>query len=85
MARPLTADSLENATTSALEAEIRVLERRLREGEELLRHGRDTGGDLELLARWEVGWIKLLRQYEILNDRLRRHLRAQRSADQQES
>jgi hypothetical protein len=52
-------------------AELRVLEKRLRDGEELLRSGRDSGRDPSTLDRWESAWISLLRQYERLCDRNR--------------
>ncbi|MBX6772764.1 MAG: hypothetical protein IRY83_13620 [Chloroflexi bacterium] len=77
-AGPITAGDA--ATARSLEEEIRALERRLRDGEEILRTQRAAGGDRELLARWEQGWIKLLRQYELLCDRLYRQT-AQRSHD----
>jgi hypothetical protein len=49
--------------------ELRVLEKRLRDGEELLRTGRESGRDPSTLDRWESAWISLLRQYERLCDR----------------
>lgn len=73
MAEPSPDSSPENAAVRALEEEIRVLEQRLRNGEEILRSKKEAGGDHELLAYWESRWIKLLRQYELVCDRLQRH------------
>jgi hypothetical protein len=58
-------------TTDNLTVELRVLEKRLRDGEELLRSGRESGRDPSTLDRWESAWISLLRQYERLFDRNR--------------
>ncbi len=80
MAQPRTISSNNRPNSQDLEEELAVLERRLREGEELVRHGRETGGDPLLLDRWEAGWIKLLRQYEILCDRHQRQIIAERRA-----
>lgn len=71
MAEPLPA-SPDNLAAHSLEDEIRTIELRLRRGEQYVRDQRDAGGDHELLMRLEGGWIKLLRQYEILYDRLQR-------------
>lgn len=72
MAQPDTALSAERNTVQELEEEVRILERRLREGEELVRRTKQKGGDRELLERWEAAWVKLLHQYERLCDRLER-------------
>lgn len=71
----------ENATASSLEEEIRATEQRLRTGEEVIRHHKETGGDHEVLARWENTWIKILRQYELLCDRLERQQAQRRVSD----
>ena len=78
MAQPKTAKAADRPSSQDLEEELRVYERRLREGEDLVRHGRETGGDGELLDRWEAAWIKLLRQYELLYDRVQRQANAER-------
>lgn len=72
MAEPSPASSVENVAAHSLEDEIRTLEARLRKGEEIVRLQKEAGGDHEVLARLEMKWINLLRQYEILCDRLRR-------------
>jgi hypothetical protein len=64
----------ERETALELEEEVRALERRLREGEEVIRRGREAGAPPDQLDRWEKSWIKLLRQYELKCDRLARHL-----------
>lgn len=80
MAEPSPDSSPENAAVRALEEEIHVLEQRLRNGEEILRTKKEAGGDHELLAYWESRWIKLLRQYELVCDRLERHMSVRRQA-----
>ncbi|HVC35432.1 MAG TPA: hypothetical protein VNL16_18125 [Chloroflexota bacterium] len=79
MAEPSPVSS-EGLTTNSLEEEIRTLESRLRNGEEYLRLRKDAGGDHESLARLEAGWIKLLRQYELLCDRRQRQSAHRRSS-----
>jgi hypothetical protein len=79
MAQPRSATPPERTTAQELEEEVRVLERRLREGEEMVRRGKESGGSRELLDRWEVAWIKLLHQYERLYDRLQRQTGAKRA------
>jgi hypothetical protein len=69
----------ERTTAQELEDEVRVLERRLREGEEMVRRGKESGSNRELLERLELGWIKLLHRYELLYDRLERQTGANRS------
>lgn len=81
MAEPSPALSVEYAVAHSLEEEIRTLEGRLRKGEEILRAQKEVGGDHEVLARLEAGWLKLLRQYEILCDRRQRQSLQRRSAD----
>jgi len=44
-----------------------------------LRRVREGGGDARQLERWEGAWINLLRQYELMCDRLGRHLTAGQS------
>lgn len=78
MAQPKTALSNNRPSAHDLEEDLSHLERRLRDGEEVVRRGRETGGDRELLDRWEAAWIKLLRQYEILCDRVQRQTIAER-------
>lgn len=72
MGEPSSTQSGDRASVPALEAEIQALEQRLRRGEEILRQRREAGDDRDLLARYEREWVKLLRQYEILCDRLQR-------------
>jgi len=79
MAQPKPAISVERSATSELEEAIVALERRLRDGEEPLRRVREGGGDARQLERWEGAWINLLRQYELMCDRLGRHLTAGQS------
>ncbi len=76
MAQSKSAISADRSTMSDLEEAIGALERRLRDGEEQLRHVREGGGDVRQLERWEGAWIHLLRQYELMCDRLGRHLTA---------
>lgn len=78
MAQPKTTLSNDGPSAQELEADVSNLERRLREGEELVRRARETGGDRELLERWESHWLKLLRQYELLCDRVERRTNAER-------
>lgn len=72
MGEPSTSDLNDRAPSPALEAEIQALEQRLRRGEAVLRQRREAGDDVDLLARYEREWVKLLRQYELLCDRLER-------------
>ena len=76
MAQSKQAISIDRAAMSDLEEAIIALERRLRDGEEQLRRVREGGGDARQLERWEGAWINLLRQYELMCDRLGRHLTA---------
>jgi hypothetical protein len=71
-------DSSSESATKALEEEIRVLEQRLRKGEEILRTQKEAGGDHEVLAYWETRWINMLRQYELKCDRLERQISQRR-------
>ncbi len=71
-------DSLADSAAKALEEEIRVLEQRLRKGEEILRTQKEAGGDHEVLAYWETRWINMLRQYELKCDRLERQMSQRR-------
>lgn len=61
--RPVDLDDLD------LPRELANLERRLRDGEEKLRLAKEEG-DWSDVERWETAWIRLLRQYEQLYDRL---------------
>jgi hypothetical protein len=70
----------DHPTARDLEVELEVLERRLREGEDWVRRGREAGEDPHLVERWEAAWIKLLRQYELLCDRRQRLANAERRA-----
>ncbi len=72
MAEPSPAYPVENVAARSLEDEIHTLEARLRKGEEIIRLQKEAGGDHDALVRLETKWIGLLRQYEILCDRLRR-------------
>ena len=85
MAPPRSAPSTEGLIAPDLTAQVRVLETRLREGEEVLRRAQETGVDPDLLRRWEVAWIKLLRQYELLYDRLGRQAAGERARRAQEA
>ncbi len=85
MAQPKSASSSERSTTQELAEEIRLLERRLRDGEEVVRRSKQSGGDPELIERWESAWIKLLRQYELLCDRAERQSLAQRARESGET
>ncbi len=55
----------------ALQTELRTLERRLRDGEAKVRQAKENG-DWVAADRWEAAWVKLLRQYEAVHDRLER-------------
>jgi hypothetical protein len=85
MAHSRPAISADRAAMSDLEEEISALERRLRHGEEQLRRARDGGGDARQLERWEGAWIKLLRQYELMCNRLGRHLTASQAGSSRPS
>ena len=78
MGEPAPISSIDRTTAHSLEEEIRSLEGRLRKGEEILRSRKAAGEDAEVLHRYEMAWVKLLRQYEILCDRLQRQSAHQR-------
>jgi hypothetical protein len=67
-------------TLADLEEQVRAYEHRLREGEEVVRRGKESAGDRELVERWETAWVKMLHKYELLSDRRQRQLRRQQQA-----
>jgi hypothetical protein len=77
MAEPSRSFSSDDATANALQEKIRTLEGRLRKGEEILRAQKEAGSDRKEVEWLETRWINLLRQYELLCDRLERHQQAQ--------
>lgn len=68
-----------------LEEEMRALEQRLRQGEALIRDERVTGHDPSRLSLWENRWIQLLRQYELLCDRLQRQIAVTAGSDDRDA
>lgn len=69
-------------TARELEEEVRALEHRLRQGEAVIREERARGHDPSRLTHWETRWIQLLRQYELLCDRLQRQMTAAATSDE---
>jgi hypothetical protein len=63
------AEPPEGGDRDLLQADLRRLERRLRDGEEKVRNAKDQG-DWSSADRWETAWIGLLHQYETVVDRL---------------
>jgi hypothetical protein len=63
--------SVDPDSTDEILVELRLIEKRLREGEDFLRHRRESGLDPLNFDRWESAWISLLHQYESLFDQTR--------------
>lgn len=78
-AKPITFQ--DDSTIQRLEDEMRDLENRLRHGEGIVRQERDRGTDRERVDYLETHWIRLLRNYELLYDRLHRQLALRRDAE----
>lgn len=71
----------DNSTIQRLEDEMRDLEERLRHGEGIVREEREKGSDRERVDYLETHWIRLLRNYELLYDRLLRQMALRRDSD----
>lgn len=57
------------ATTSDLQRELDVLEKRLRDGEQRIIDARAHGADVQA---WEAFWLELLHTYEAMFDQFQR-------------
>lgn len=63
-------EAFDPGPTDGIMAEIRRVEKRLRDGEEFLRISRGSDGDAANFVRWESAWIDLLLHYERLCDQV---------------
>lgn len=67
------------STILKLEEEMRELESRLLQGEGIVRQEKERGSDRDRVDYLEMHWVRLLRNYELLFDRLQRQRAARRA------